>query len=188
MAIARPHRKYALDEYVELERFANVKLEFAAGQVYAMSGGTPAHGVYAMNLARILGNALLDRPCRVQSADVKIRITAHDLSTYPDLSVVCGPAELDPTDRNAVVNPCLVVEVLSPGTEEYDRGDKLDAYKALPSVREILLVAHDAPRLELVQRAAGGTWTTATAGPGETLSLALGCAVAVDDVYRDRTS
>jgi Uma2 family endonuclease len=177
-----------MEEYLLLEESPTVKFEYAAGQVYAMSGGTPAHGVYAANITRLLGNQLVGRPCRVQTSDVRIRIAVRDLTTYPDVSVVCAPVVLDPQDRNAVCNPCLLVEVLSPGTEDYDRGEKLASYQDIPSLREVVFVAHDARRIDVVRRGDDGTWSTIAAGPGETVKLALGCTLAVDDIYRDPTT
>ena len=93
---------------------------------------------------RLVGNALLRR-CSVYSSDLKVRIEATDFSTFPDAAVVCGNRELSSLDRNAVVNPTLLVEVTSPSTEDYDRGEKLSQYKQLPSLRAVLLVAHRSP-------------------------------------------
>jgi Uma2 family endonuclease len=98
-------------------------------------------------------------------------VQATGLDTYPDVSVVCGRAERDSQDRDAIVNPLILVEVTSPGTEDYDRGEKLEHYQRIPSLREVVFVAHDARRLEVVRRGTGATWSTDSAVAGGTLRL-----------------
>lgn len=179
------HRRYTLQDFVALEEYSNVRHEFLRGQIYAMAGGTPEHGLFAANVIGILTAALRGRPCRVHTSDVRIRVSETGLDTYPDVSVVCGHAELDQEDRNAITNPVLLVEVLSPSTAEYDLNEKLDHYKQLGSLREVLFVAHDAERLEVVSRV-GNVWNSRTAGKGERLELlSLGMTIEVDDVFRD---
>lgn len=186
MSTAAGHRHYSIDEYVALEAYSNVKHEFVDGQIYAMGGGSPEHGLYAANVIRILGTQLDGRPCRVQTSDVRIRAVATGIVTYPDVSVVCGHAKLDREDRHSVTNPVLLVEVLSPSTAEYDRGEKLSHYQRIPALREVVFVAHEGRRIEVVRRAADGSWSRHEAGTGQQLTLeSIGCVLAVDDVYRD---
>lgn len=181
-------RKFTIDDFVSLEAYANVKHEYLAGQIWAMAGGTPEHGTWAANVIGTLAAHLRGKPYRVQTSDVRIRVQATGLDTYPDVSVVCGPALRDDGDRNAIVNPALLFEVTSPGTEDYDRGDKLEHYKAIPSLKEVVLVAHDARRIDVVSRDDGGAWIMRSATAGETLRLAsIDCDLAVDDVYLDQT-
>ncbi len=118
------------------------------------------------------------------TSDLRVRVPATGPSTYPDVAVVCGPTERAAEDSIAVVNPTLLVEVTSPSTEDYDRGEKLRHYKALPSLREVLIVSHCESRLTLHQRGDAG-WTQTAAGPGERLQVAA-ARVAVDEIYRDR--
>lgn len=179
------HRRYTLQEFVALEEYSNVRHEFLHGQIYAMAGGTPEHGLFAANVIGILTAALRGRPCRVHTSDVRIRVSATGLDTYPDVSVVCGHAECDPEDRNAITNPILLVEVLSPSTAEYDLSEKLNHYKQLDSLLEVLFVAHDAAQLEIVGRV-GNAWKSRVAKSGERLELlSLGVTIEVDDVFRD---
>jgi Uma2 family endonuclease len=186
MAMPTPHRKYTLAEYVRLEEYANVRHEFADGQIYAMAGGTPEHGTYTANVIGSLTAALAGRRCRVQTSDVRIRIVATGLDTYPDASVVCGSDERDREDPLAIVNPTLLLEVLSPSTEEYDRGEKLEHYKRIPALREVVFVAHDERTIEVVRREADGSWSVIRAGAGESVTLSsLACELSVDAVYRD---
>jgi Uma2 family endonuclease len=151
-----------------------------------MAGGTPHHGWLAANVIMLLGGALRARPCTVHTSDVRVRVRATGLVTYPDVSVVGGNVELDEIDGDAVLNPLVLVEVTSPSTDRYDRGKKLDQYRQIESLRAVLFVAHEEPRLELVARGENGEWFSATARSGEELQLdALGCALRTDDVYRD---
>ncbi len=186
MANPAPHRKYTIEDFVRVEEYSNVRHEYLEGQIYAMAGGTPEHGTYAANIIGLLTAQLGQRPCRVQTSDVRIRVTATGLDTYPDVSVVCGHADRDTDDRNAITNPTVLVEVLSSSTEDYDRGEKLDHYKRIPSVREVVFVAHDGFRVDLLQRQSDGTWIARSARGGESVTLeSIGCVLPVDDVYRD---
>jgi len=189
MANPAPHRKYTIEDFVRVEQYSNVRHEFLDGQIYAMAGGTPEHGTYAANVIGLLASQLRERRCRIQTSDVRIRVTATGLDTYPDVSVVCGQADRDVDDPNAITNPVVLVEILSSSTEDYDRGEKLDHYKRIPAVREIVLVGHDSHRVDLVQRQTDGTWMLRTAGDGESVNLeSIGCVLAVDDIYRDPLS
>jgi Uma2 family endonuclease len=179
------HRQYTIQEFVRLEEYSNVRHEYLAGQIYAMAGGTPEHGTWAANVIGLLTAQLRGRSCRVQTSDVRIRVRATGLDTYPDVSVVCGHAERDAEDPDAIVNPTVLVEILSPSTEEYDRGEKFEHYRRIPSLREVVLVAHDGPRVE-VFRAGEGDWISISAERGQTVRLeSLGCDLPVDEVYRD---
>jgi len=180
---AARHR-YSYADYLVLEEASNVKHEFFGGEIYALAGGSPDHAALAMNLGAALLAGIGNRPCRVFSSDLRLRVLATGLATYPDVTVVCGPLERDPENRLTVTNPSLVAEVLSNSTEDYDRGEKLEHYKRIPSLRECLLVSHREPRIEVWRRGNGG-WERHTAGRGERLRLdSLDCEIAVDDVYR----
>jgi Uma2 family endonuclease len=171
-------------EYVRRERDAVEKHEWIAGEVFAMTGGTPEPARLQATLARVLGNALLDGPCAVYSSDLRVRSRASEIATYADLTIVCGAVETDPEDDNAVTNPTLLVEVLSPSTEAYDRGQKAAHYRRMPSLREYVLVAQDAPRIEVFRRGQDGSWEFLEAGLGESIVLeSVGCTLAVDDVF-----
>jgi Uma2 family endonuclease len=183
------HRKYTIFEYVQLEEYSNVRHEYLDGQIYAMAGGTPEHGTYAANVIGLLTAQLRGRPCRVQTSDVRIRVQSTGLDTYPDVSVVCGHAERDAEDANAIVNPTLLVEVLSSSTEEYDRGEKLEHYKKISELREVVFVAHDKRSVEVVRRLDNDEWIVEQAGPGLSARLeSLGCELPVDEIYRDPLS
>jgi Uma2 family endonuclease len=182
------HHRFTFEDYVQIDVAPDLKLEFLDGQVWAMSGGTPAHAAMCAALTMLLGMALRDQPCRTFSADLRIRVKATGLGTYPDVSVVCGALELDPDDpkRHTVVNPRVLVEVSSPSTEAYDRGEKLAHYQQIPSLGEIVFVAHDRREIEIVRREADGSWSRHVAKDGEVARLVtIACDLPLAEVYRD---
>jgi Uma2 family endonuclease len=173
-------------EYVAAESVSDVKHEYLRGQVHAMAGGTPEHAALAMAIGGELRMLLRGKPCRVFSSDLRVRVEATDLSTYPDVTVVCGQLERSTVDRDAATNPVLLVEVLSDSSEAYDRGEKFAHYRRLASLQEYLIVSQREPRLELFRREADGSWKLIEAGSGERLTLAsLGIELNTDEVYRD---
>ena len=182
------HHRFTFDEYVRLEADSGIKHEFVAGQVVAMSGESPEHAGITANVARLLGNALEGRPCRVFSPDLRVRVRATGLGTYPDVTVIWGGVELDPDDprRQTALNPIVLVEVLSPSTEDYDRGDKLGQYKQIESLREVMLVAHDRREIEVVRREADGSWSRhVTADDAVERLESLDCELPIERVYRN---
>jgi Uma2 family endonuclease len=183
--VRRIHR-YTYDAYLEHESSSNVKHEFLDGEIYAMAGGSLQRAVLAGNVISALGRQLRDRPCVVASSDLKVRVMATGLTTYPDVTVICGPAEPDPKSRHVVLNPTLVVEVTSDSTEEWDRGEKLEHYQGIASLQACVLVSHRQRRIEVRVRAEDGAWRSQSAGPGAELALPLhGATLAVDEVYRN---
>jgi Uma2 family endonuclease len=183
-------QRFTFREYTELEEMSTVKHEFHDGQVWAMAGGTPAHAAIAANVTTLLSNQLRERPCRVFSSDLRTRVIATGLSTDPDIGVVCGQVELDPDDPrgHTVTIPCLLVEFLSPSTEAYDRGEKLEQYQQMASVEEIVIVSSDRRRVEVWERR-GNSWTQTTALQDETAALrSLPCELPLVEVYRDPLS
>ncbi|MFS8065099.1 MAG: Uma2 family endonuclease [Byssovorax sp.] len=186
-----PFISYA--EYLALEEQSPTKHEWLDGVIRdlnapASSGSTtPNHAGLAAAVTLLLGLQLRGKPCRVFSSDLKVRILATGLATYPDLTVVCSKLETDPEDANAVTNPTLLVEVLSDSSEAYDRGEKFAHYRRLPSLREYVLVSHLASRIEVWRRNESDRWELAQeACAGEQAELAsVACALPVDEVYAD---
>jgi Uma2 family endonuclease len=180
---AAPRRHYTYGEYLALDEASNVRLEFYAGDIYAMAGGTPEHAALCLQVGSSLNVQLEGRPCRVYGSDLRVRVRASGLATYPDVSVVCGPLERDPEGRDTVLNPTLVVEVLSPSTADYDCGEKREHCQQIPSLREVVLVAHDQRRIEVYRRGPNG-WSHDQAGPGESVVLeSISCRLDVDTLY-----
>jgi Uma2 family endonuclease len=178
----RVHYTYA--QYLALEEHSAVRHEFLDGEIYAMAGGSPDHAALAAALIRIVGGQL-PPGCRAYTSDLRVRVAVTGLTTYPDVAVICGPTQRPAEDPLAVVNPVLLVEITSPSTEDYDRGEKLRHYKGLPSLREVLFVSHRTPHLTLHRRGEP-EWTVTTAESGAILELAsVAARIAVDELYRD---
>ncbi len=175
---------YTYEEYVRLADESNVKLEWFVGQIYAMAGGTPTHAALQAQLIIALGGQLRATPCRVFTSELRVHIVAADVATYPDVTVVCGPRAIDPKDRNAVIDATALFEVLSPATEDYDRGAKFEAYKQLPSLRHYVLVSQAERRLEVWSRDEAGTWSSVVARDRDVTRLdALGASLDVREIY-----
>lgn len=186
MGNAAPVLRIDYATYLALEHDAEQKHEWLDGQVYAMVGGSIAHGQLATQAIIEISRLATACGCRVFGSDVKVRVRATGLATYPDGSVVCGAIERDPEDSNAITNPSVLVEVLSDSTERYDRGEKFHHYRHLDSLKNYVLVSQHEPRVEVFTRGANGLWELAVAEAGQTFMLsALGGVIAVDRVYAD---
>lgn len=153
----QPETRYTLAEYLDLERSTQVKHEYFRGEVFAMGGASFAHTVIVGNLARELGQQLKAKPCRVSPTDLRVKVAGSGLYTYPDIVVVCGPPQLE-RPGETLINPQVIVEVLSEGTEAKDRGWKFEQYQAIGSLTDYLLVAQETPRIEHYQRQPDGRW------------------------------
>lgn len=181
-AQVKPRVTYA--EYLAREAASDVKHEFIAGEVFAMAGGTVEHGALAAALIGELRSALSGKPCRVFSSDVRVLVSSTDASFYPDLSIVCGKLENVSTDANAIVNPLVLVEVLSESTEAYDRGVKAAHYRRLQTLKEYVLVSQNERRVEVQRLSERGIWELHFFGPGQRIELtSLGVSVSLDAVY-----
>lgn len=158
-------RRYTVSEYLRLEDAAAEKHEYRDGEIIGMAGGTYYHGVITVNVQGEIRSGLKGRPCRVSNGDVRVRIPRTPLFTYPDASVVCGAPEFDPSDpsNGTITNPRLIVEVLSPSTEAYDRGEKFRRYRELESLCEYVLIRQDVAEVEVFYRQDDGTWLFAAA-------------------------
>ncbi len=172
-----PLHRYTFKDYVDLEADSPVKHEFLDGEIVAMAGGTPEHAAMAAYVIRALGNQLEGGPCRVFSSDLGVRVLRTGLSTYPDAAVVCGPTERDPEKSTNVTNPSVVVEITSDGTEHYDRAQKLEHYKQIPSLQAVVIVSHREARIELWTRADGGWSSVEVVPPALATIAAIGCTI-----------
>jgi len=174
------------EEYLALERKADYKSEYLHGEVFAMTGASRQHNLIAANISRTLGNQLVDRPCELYVSDMRVKVTASGLYTYPDLAVVCGEPKFEDGFIDTLQNPTLLIEILSKSTERYDRIAKTDYYRTLDSLAEHLLVAQEEYRIEQYTRQPDGSWILA-----ETSSLqgvvdlgSIDCSLALIDVYK----
>jgi len=180
---AAQRRAATVEEYLALEESSDEKHEYFEGEIFAMSGGSFNHSQLPAQLALLLGMQLRKRPCRVVTSDLRVRVEAVGLYTYPDLAVVCGEPRL--SAGNTLDNPTLLVEVLSPSTEGYDRGKKFDMYRQLPSLQQYVLVSQDAMRVHVFTRQADGNWLfQGFQGADEVIPLgSIECSVVMGELY-----
>lgn len=190
MGLPASKPQHSIQDYYRIENDAtNGKHEFRDGEILAMSGGSPQHALIAINVGSALRTLLKGKSCLPYTSDLRVRITGRQRSVYPDVSVICGKIEYDPDDKagHTVLNPRLIVEVLSPSTEAYDPGDKFAAYRFVPSLAEYVLVSCSEPRVEAFLRKADGTWTlSSSSGMDATALLAsLHIELPLAQVYAD---
>jgi Uma2 family endonuclease len=186
MGEAALRMKMTEDEYLAFERASDERHEFADGEIFAMSSSTGVHSQVALSIAAELRVA--SRHCNGHAYLVNMRVYIANARSYvyPDAFVVCGRHEYKDASKDALLNPRVIFEVLSPSTEGYDRGDKFAQYRSIPSMSHYVLAAQDKPLLEVYTRQDDGSWNYRAYGPGEKAALpALGCELDVDVVYTD---
>lgn len=182
---SHPKSLFTPEEYLRLEREADYRSEYCDGRIFAMAGASPEHVLIVGNVVTQLNLQLRERPCRVYSTDLRVRVTPTGLYTYPDVVVICDELEFADEERDTVLNPTLIVEVLSPTTKDYDRGEKFEHYRALASLMEYLLIAQDKAHIEQFVRQSDDRWllseTNRLDGSIELLSIA--CSLSVAETY-----
>ncbi len=182
----QPKPTLSFEEWLEGERAAREgRSEFVDGEVFAMTGGSLAHNAIVINISGELRNQMKGRPCQVYASDVKVLIRAANAGKYPDLVALCGEPELLDERRDVLLNPNLIVEVLSDSTEAYDRGEKFALYRQLPSLQEYLLVSQSRVGVELYTRGQDDRWTlTDYSTLTDRVPLAsIECTLALAEVY-----
>jgi Uma2 family endonuclease len=164
-----PTRKLSPQEYLVQERQADFKSEYLRGEVFAMAGASYEHTLIKDNLAGETRNQLKGGPCHVLTSDMRVKVSPTGLYTYPDIAIVCDPPKFEDEEFDTLLNPRVIVEVLSDSTEKYDRGDKFRHYRLVPSLQEYILVAQDRPLVERYVRQADDSWNlTAFEGLSQT--------------------
>ena len=146
------------EEYLAFERQADFKSEYFQGETFAMAGTSRRHNRLVVNLTISLGGKLLPKGCEVFANDMRVKVEANGLYTYPDLAVVCSEPRFEDTELDTLLNPELLIEVLSPSTEAYDRGRKFDLYRQLDSLTDYLLVAQEQAQVLHYRKPASGDW------------------------------
>jgi Uma2 family endonuclease len=189
---ANPERQWTAADYLAFERASTDKHEFIGGRVVAMSGASAAHNLIAGNALASLHSQLRKRPCTVYPSDLRVKVARKGAYTYPDVTVVCGEAQFEDVQQDTLLNPTLIIAVLLPSTENYDRGKKFQHYRRLDSLQEYVLIAQDARHIERYLRQADGTWALADLSDGERgdgrLALpSIGCVLTLDEVYEKVT-
>ncbi len=180
----KPHLSF--DDWLEGERAAlEGRSEYIGGEVFAMTGASAAHNGIVRNISGQLWTQMKGRPCQVYANDMKVRVRASDAGTYPDLVAFCAEHEFQDGRRDVLLNPSLIVEVLSNSTEAYDRGGKFALYRQIPSLREYLLVSQHQVQVELYTRGDDGRWvlTDFTALTDSVPLTSVGCTLALAEVY-----
>jgi Uma2 family endonuclease len=184
VALKEDFPRFTPAEYLEWEENQEFRHEFVDGEVYAMTGGTINHSEIAANLINVLKNHLRGSGCKVLTSDAKVQTVESNSFFYPDVSVTC-----DARDRNAtkfISHPCLIVEVLSPSTEAYDRGDKFRMYRRSLDLQEYVLVSTAEMCLDVYQRNERGRWELMSYGEGDSIELqSINCTFPIEQIYED---
>ncbi len=183
--MAAPVERLSPMDYLRRERKSEFKNEYIAGQVVAMAGASERHNLITTNLVFSFVGQLRRRPCRIYASDMRVKVGEGGPYTYPDVVIVCGTPRFDDEQRDTLLNPTVIVEVLSKSTESYDRGKKFQHYRHLESLTEYLLIAQNAPHLEHFVRQADGRWLLSEVyALTESIMLpTIDCELSLGDVY-----
>jgi Uma2 family endonuclease len=182
---SQTQQHYTPEEYLALERQAQCKSEYYAGEIFAMAGTSRWHNLIVTNVLRELSLQLKGRPCTTYPSDMRVKVSPTGLYTYPDVTVVCGEAQFEDNQQDTLLNPTLIVEVLSESTEAYDRGGKFAHYRKLASLMEYVLITQTKPHIEHYVRQSDNRWLLAEADSlQDTLHLpSIDCHLALAEVY-----
>jgi Uma2 family endonuclease len=173
------------EEYLALERKSEIKHEYYAGEMFAMVGASKRHNLITTNIIRILGNQLLEHGCNVYANDMRVKVRATGKYTYPDVVVACEEEKFDDAENDTLLNPVVVIEVLSESTEAYDRGKKFEQYQNIESLTDYLLVTQDPYRVEQFVRQSNREWRYSEYHQAEAIVKlnVIGCELILKDVY-----
>ena len=180
-------RSITLAEYETRELDADTKSEYYRGEMFAMAGGSPEHSLVATNFTREARNQLKGKPCVPYNSDLRVKVEAAGLYTYPDATIVCGPPQMDTAVKGTVLNPSVIVEVLSESTESYDRGKKSSHYRRIESLRELILISPSEPLVEMFTRRDDGNWSFIEyRSITDTLVIdSVGVSIPLSEIYRN---
>ncbi len=183
--MAQPRQHVTPAEYLALEREAATRSEYADGHIFAMAGASRQHNLITANVIRELGTQLRHKPCEVYPSDMRVKVSSTGLYTYPDVVVVCEEPEFEDAELDTLLNPTVLVEVLSQSTADYDRGHKFEQYRTLPSLREVLFVAQDSSHVVHYQRQHDDTWILSeTRDANARLAMSsIGAEIPIEEVY-----
>ena len=181
-----PKTRLTVEEYLELERTSETRHEYLDGEVFEMVGARENHTLIIGNLVAVLHPQLRRPLCRLYQIDMRVKVSATGLYPYPDVVVRCGTPEFEGSGRATLLNPTLIIEVLTPSTEAYDRGDKFRHYRAIPTLQEYVLISQNNPRIERYLRQNDNTWlfTDATGLDAELELPSIGCTLPLARVYK----
>lgn len=176
---------YTSEEYLEFERQAETRHEFLDGEIYEMAGANRRHNRISVNVVRLLDSQLLERDCNIYGSDMRVKISAAEKYTYPDVVAVCGEELFEDENEDTLLNPMLIIEVLSKSTEAYDRGGKFEYYQTIESFVEYVLIAQEPFRVEQFVRKERNVWTYFEfRAPDDTVKLnSIDCELSLRDIY-----
>jgi len=181
----QPKHHYSVDEYLAMDRAADYKSEYVAGEIFVMGGASSKHVLITSNIVREFGNQLKKTDCQVYSSDLRIQADTGKSFHYPDVAVVCGRPEYLDNRMDTITNPLVIVEVLSPSTRNYDRGDKFVSYRSLASLREYILIDLEPCHVEHYVRKDGGIWELSESNDcqGSLVVASLDISIPLAEIY-----
>lgn len=183
----QPKRRLSPEEYLEIERQADLKSEFFDGEMFAFAGASYKHNIIIINLILHLGPEVRKRQCHIHSNDMRIKVNATGLYTYPDVFIVCNKPQFEDEHEDTILNPIVIIEVLSPATENYDRGSKFAHYRTISSLSNYILVAQDKIHVEHYARQSDLSWllTEYHSFDNKFKIEAIGCELSVAKIYEN---
>lgn len=184
MVSVAPQIRMTEDEYLAFERASEEKHEYIDGEIFAMSGATREHGLISLGMGAELRSALRGRGCEAYNNDVRVYMPLSRRYVYPDASVACGRPQFKDKKLDTLLNPRVIVEILSPSTEDYDREDKFTHYKKIPSLAHYVIASQEKPLVEVFTKQQDGSWACVKYEAGQKIALpAIECEIEVDQVY-----
>ena len=183
---SQPKPRFTPEEYLTIDRQSEHKHEYFDGEIFAMTGASRKHNLISVNVAATLNNQLADRECEVYASDMRVKVNPMGLYTYPDVVVVCGLPQFEDKEIDTLLNPIVIIEVLSKTTEGYGRGDKFEHYRSVASLSEVVLIAQDKHHVEYYRRQEGSQWMlTETNSLQDKIILAsINCELPLSQIYR----
>ncbi len=185
MGLAKPKDLYTAEKYLELERNSEVRHEYIDGEIFEMAGAGKRHNQISANVMRLLGNQLLERNCTAYASEMRIRIPSTRKYTYPDIVGICGDEEFEDDIEDILLNPNLLIEILSKSTEAYDRGTKFEFYQTIESFNEYILITQEPFRVEQFIRQDKNAWTYLEFRKSvDKVKLnSIDCEISLNDIY-----
>jgi Uma2 family endonuclease len=182
---AQPKQYITEQEYIEFERASATKHEYYAGQIYAMTGASRTHNLIAGNTLASLHTQLRRKPCQIFPSDMRVKIQKTGLHTYPDLVIICGEPQFTDDALDTLINPIVLIEILSPSTERYDRGMKSQHYRTIETLQDYILIEQDHYHIEYYSRQGNGQWLLqeATGIEARITIPSIGSTLLLEDVY-----
>lgn len=178
------HKKITVSEYFEIERNSLEKHEYYEGELFAIAGAKKKHNLIVSNLIISIGSQFKGRPCSVYPPDMKVAVDKYNHYTYPDISIVCGESKFVNESEDSLVNPKVIIEVMSDSTEKYDRGKKFQSYRNISSLEEYVLVSTENKKVELFTKSSDDKWVFSESNESGIIKLAsIDCVLNLDDIY-----